>query len=411
MKRMKRGLAFLTAAFLMVSSISVNVNAATSTGKELKLETTLVNIQVKDEAENPVSGSSFTLSDSKGQVVASWTSGKENEAVCKNGVQVAKSTDTNDYIVNAEDLLGKSIQGVGEIEYLKEAPNIYMVVVNGKKPKDEVKSGTASLGYGKPYKFNVTYYDKQSTDLTVPGNKVGIIDQSEKSDGVFWKLGGTTSLDAHYNPSGTPTYTGMSAGDYSFWFGLKIGAGESGVSFGDTLTVSNQETKYFKKTINLGKEFPDLFNEKGEMLPSSNFPPEYGNYLGGKTALPRGKQDLPDGNYAHWDFCIISGSLIQLPKVDADGNIEIYVQSDTYQYNLYTDYYTWINGSILSGGGKRVQSTCLEEVKNIEAATPQFESNGITFKGLTTGTYTLVQTGCDEAHEKAENQSINVVVV
>lgn len=110
------------------------------------------------------------------------------------------------------------------------------------------------------------------------------------------------------------------------------------------------------------------------------------------------------GDYLYGDFCVISGALIQVPEVDSNGDIQIYVSTDTYSYRLCTNF----DSTAWSGGGTRHINNLYEENNSIIVRTPQLDENGITLKGLTAGKYKLVQTGCDATHEKASVQYINV---
>ena len=401
MKRMKKGIAFLLAALMMTSSIPVNANAATSSSTELKLVAPLVNIQVKDENGAQVSGSTFELYNSSNTKVASWTSGKESNASCASGVQVAKSTNQNEYNIDAESLLGKSILGLKNGYYCGDADTTNHYWVYGKEHTDAVKSANVKLDYNNKYNFTMSYYLDHPTDLTLPGNTVGIIQNSKNTTGIWFQLRDSDNngnkIYPEYSTSSTPvTYT-YATGTYAFWRGIQSVGGHMG---GDSITISEQSTHYFKIKINVSEQYPTIFNEKGEMLLDDLEKEAFG-----VDALPRGYNKLSeDGTkYMNCDFCIVSGRLIQVPEMDADGNIEVYVSKDDYEYRLYTEF----NSSVARGGGTWRIRTATEEA-TVTVTTPKLESNGITLKGLTAGKYKLVQTGCDAAHEKASVQYINV---
>ena len=93
--------------------------------------------------------------------------------------------------------------------------------------------------------------------------------------------------------------------------------------------------------------------------------------------------------YLNCDICVVSGSLIQVPKIDENGDIEIYVSKNSYTYNIYNNFYS----PQISGGATRKTRSFYEYINGIFVKTPAFETNGITLKGLTAGRYKVVQTG------------------
>ena len=260
---MKKGIALTFASVVMISSLPTNVIAATNTSVELKLKAPLVNIQVKDEDGAQVSGSTFELYNSSNKKLASWESGNESKAVCVDGVQVVTGSTKNEYNIDFESLLGTSIQGVMEASYRPTSKEYFYWWIDDMAASDAVKTAELNLDYNKNYEIKAYYYQTLSTEITIPENTVGVLDNSPNSVGVRFELGNSNSISAEYNETKVPVYHSMSAGSYRFGYGLQDGTGYIG---GDYLTVSDKTTEYFKKKIHLGTEFPNLFTDKGEII-------------------------------------------------------------------------------------------------------------------------------------------------
>lgn len=382
---------------MMITSIPTNVSAASTGVVDLKLTSSVVNIQVKDENGTQVSGSSFELYDSNNTKVASWKSGSETMAVCENGVeQVTKSSKSN-YSIDYESLLAKSIKGVRNVRYYRTEDSSLWELLSTQTPEVEVKSQNGTLRFNGEYNLMISYYDNLQTDLTIPKYKLGVLTTSLDSQDTSFKLGESALVHTKINSSMTPEYYSMPVNEYQFAMEVM----NSTSSWADCyVKISNQPTNYVKKKIHLATEFPRAFTEKGWMILSQSNQ----NALG-IDALQRGMNQMPlSGNYLYGDFCVISGSLIQVPNVDSNGDIEIYVSTDTYKYTLCTNFAS----SAWSGGGAEYNKYLYEQNNSIIVRTPQLDENGITLKGLTAGKYKLVQTGCDTKHEKASVQYINV---
>lgn len=397
MKKIKKGIAGILAGLMMITSIPTNVSAASTGVVDLKLTSSVVNIQVKDENGTQVSGSSFELYDSNNTKVASWKSGSETMAVCENGVeQVTKSSKSN-YSIDYESLLGKSIKGVRNVRYYRTEDSSLWELLSTQTPEAEVKSQNGTLRFNGEYNLMISYYDNLQTDLTIPKYKLGVLTTSLDSQDTSFKLGESALVHTKINSSMTPEYYSMPVNEYQFAMEVM----NSTSSWADCyVKISNQPTNYVKKKIHLATEFPRAFTEKGWMILSQSNQ----NALG-IDALQRGMNQMPlSGNYLYGDFCVISGSLIQVPNVDSNGDIEIYVSTDTYKYTLCTNFAS----SAWSGGGAEYNKYLYEQNNSIIVRTPQLDENGITLKGLTAGKYKLVQTGCDTKHEKASVQYINV---
>lgn len=127
-------------------------------------------------------------------------------------------------------------------------------------------------------------------------------------------MGGTIYPAGEYQALGKPVYFARSAGEFAFTFRVDT-SGSSNIY--QKMTVSGNDTEYVKAKIHLAEEFRGSFTENGWMILTSSNQAKFGT-----DALPRGYNAIQSEGgttYMYCDFCIVSGSLIQLPAVDENG--------------------------------------------------------------------------------------------
>lgn len=409
MKNMKKIVAGMLVPLMMFSGIQVN--AETSDAVELKLANPLVNIQVKDENGNLVNGSAFELYDSSNNKVASWQSGDETKAVCSEGVENISGKDqieTNKFCLDFERILGKPILGARTARYRPATgSDSYKSALSWGSIANKVKCKDIVFKYDCEYNLEMTYYEELPTALTIPAQTVRILNNSQNSKYVsFWlekKEEGQDTITYKYpleqSSLGTPVDYTIPVFDYEFTFWI---GNSGGGNIYETLDVSDKSVEYCKTKIHLADVAGSSFTEEGLMRLNSEDQAE-----AGCEGFPRGYNILPDGKYVNCDFCIVSGSLIQLPKVDENGDVEIYVPKDTRRYVLHTGF---SSGSVWRGPGITMPTQLYEDAK-VSIKTPKFENekNGITLNGLAEGQYKIVQTGCNEDNLPTEDTYINIM--
>ena len=178
MEKMKRNRNRLTALlmipFMMLGGITVHAeDAADGTGAVvLKLVNPPMNIQVKDEAGNPVNGSEFALYDSSDNMIASWSSGDEANAVCAEGVENrsgAYQAQQDTFRIDFSESTGKKVYGAKRATFYPASVGFPVKsLCSEKMPEDRIIYQDRVLPYDSAYSLDIRYYEDRPTALTVP---------------------------------------------------------------------------------------------------------------------------------------------------------------------------------------------------------------------------------------------------
>ena len=396
---MKKGIVLTLASVMVICSMPTNIEAATGDVVELKLKDTLVNIQVNDQNGKQVIGSKFELYDSSDKKLVSWRSGYVQGLDYDDSLEHIKKTSIVDYNLDYESILGKRIQGVKLARYTDTSK--YDLCIN-EEPLSAIKSNNISLGFEKEGTLRVDYYDYMPTAITIPAKKVGILHKSQNSKGICFGLGESYKYSPRYSKSDVPVLYSANVGEYKTGFGVQNGLAYAGAS---PIVVSDKSIEYFKIKIHLATVFPNKFTDEGLMI----LPNSYKNLLG-VDVLPRGLTYLSADktSFANCDFCIISGSLLQVPAIEENGDAEIYISKKTYSYDFYDNYYEKTKNRQSVGGGCRLGRSYDAIRVDLAVKTPKFDAKGITIKGLPEGRYKIVQTMCVDGYEPVSDQYFDV---
>ena len=256
----------------------------------------ILNVQVVDEEGNLVEGTSLSLTNASGEVVAKWEDGGSVEAY--NNSEIEKA--------------GEFMEPFTSLEYLVtpyEIQNIRNIAENTSYGGSTflVESGTSD--------YEITYKEAMETALTVPAKTLVIIvddswgQRSETGRIEFYNTEDYVfPLDSSTVGKNEYSLADLDAGEYRLWyFFCNIGRTPASPTF----SCTDEPVEYVKMQVKLS-EVSEYFTEDG--LFTEN----------GRTYSL--SQEGSDQNAA---VVFFSGSVVQAVVPNSEGIVELYVDKNT----------------------------------------------------------------------------------
>lgn len=431
-KKAKRIFCLAAVVLLSVSAVplptraeSIIIGETEDTDELLSVEETSIhNFCVTDENGNYLSGAGFELYDENGTLIAAWESGKEAEAVSERlldnlPVTLAYQRDTY------TKLIGENGNRIGAVKVDDTGMDWRSLFQYG-TPYDNISDMGCTLHLGENYTFSYKYSKPYEPTYTLPANKAGIY-ISENYNKATNKYGerDTIALSSD-NVFYTMTLSESLAGTLTT---VDIVKDDEGLFWCNSAPVfpSAGETHYVKRTCKLADLLRSIFSHRadhstiagyeikeiydnGTMLAcvDSFFQHSGKEYPDSIINLAEYGVTLADG-YKIWPrLTIWSGSMINEVVPDADGNVTLYLSTDT-DFNKCNCNFSMDNTNV-SGGATHGGTLYADEW--VEASIPFSVTKVAPEDGLTLfldrGNYTLKQTYAPNGYEKSEDVNFSI---
>lgn len=390
MKKNPKILSAILAASLFITALPPTVAKAASTYTP-ELMDSFVQFQVQGNDITDDEAISFDLYDSTNNKITSWTYGKEAEAPVIDGVTNLNNKE-HFGITYKLDLPSVTNDADHYIKAIKFRERIY--------DKDGSEIGSTYNYYpnnqlertypnGSNVVVDMTYKAKSTQiDYTVPANTIRLINDERCENHA-----GVEVNDIEIANTGTPSHpldVPFAAGEYSYMSGMTTGS--YGGNAYNLLTVRDKPTTYRKVKIHLAKEYGSRFTDDGLFTL-----PKYTAEAVGLPTSSIGYHKFTNGDrYGSYEvqLCIASGSFIQHPYIDKNGDVEFYLCNESDYAYVYTDFcYSSNKGS--GGGGGSNLSYCAQNEKQIsvDINTQSIDlTKGLALQNIPDGKYKLVQT-------------------
>lgn len=401
---LQKGTAFMLASCLLLTALpTVQVTAANPSYISRDNVAVRFLVEGNDIAEDEELH--FKLLDSNGQSTVSWTHGKEANASIASPLVVKNISGKSDYSSVYNIDLKKATNDPEFSSVNAAKAKLYDSEGNYKSQRDisvtdNCCSYSIKSGYTSKLSFNYKFIP-QRTDYTVPGNTVHLINTQSCENTS------TIKLDKHsYKNTGTinkPLVISLNSGDYQCYAGTQNGLGGSD---NHKIHVSNTPTYYYKAKIHLADVSPASFTDDGRFILSS----EYSALTGLETATLGVQDYIINGQVEKFEaqIAFASGSLIQSPSIDENGDIEVYLLKDTSNAYIYTSFERSYGDNHGTGGGKFLTYTHYR-TKEIAITSDVFDtSKGLVINNIPAGKYTLVQTATSPKRHSIKSMPITI---
>ncbi len=350
----------------------------------------LINLSVSDpfDSENKeIENMEFGLYNSEGERVAVWTGndGSTMKIDEKYEGKVKNLSDSQELYVSRNSFENPA----GEDGYVRKI--VMKSETDGKYEISKDRNNGAYLPYDTEFKATVNYFlenDTSEPDLIVPAHSFAVYaDKGWKERSITWGFDFTDYGEDDYDYDfsdypGTVHIDEFADGDYPYLIFNRSsnGSGARGGNLNNKISITDKQYEYVKKTINLLDTFPSDFNP--DRYTDKNFP-DIRNFS---------FKNVSDAPYRPAGMIIISGSLVNAPIPDENGNVTIYVDKATNLINMQTIY---ANG----GGGLTWCPEFADDHVDYSFRTVKMPENGVNIQLLSTDKYTVKPENLPEEYE------------
>lgn len=404
---------------------TIVIGESEDTRKLLSTEgTSINNFSVTDENGNYLSGAGFELYDENGTLIASWESGKESEAVSerrldKLPVKMSYNRQTQ------PDLFGENMKRMGyykiEETGAEETGEDWTSIFQYGIAFDSYIGSQYTLHFGTDYTLSYKYSKAYEPTYTLPANHAGIYvsENYNKGDGksisIYRDMNDAAPVyQKSLSNASAGEFTAVETGEGSFHYGISKSNANSAV-----LETSAEETHYVKRTCKLADLLRDALThiakpsisgykikqvyDNGTMLAG------YGSDTEVIINMAQYGAAMEDGYILYPRLLICSGAVINEVVPDADGNVTLYLSTDT----IYSKCnYSMALSTNRGDAGGEVNGAYLSADEWVETSVPFSLADIAPENGLTlfldTGSYTLKQTYAPDGYEKAADKEFTI---
>ncbi len=368
----KRIASLVTLIVFLVTFVFSNVDNTKAESEEVVVHTpkNMLDVSVVDNSGNPINGIQMTLVDASGVEVATWTTGSSEVNSVDGSYICGYDNENSSYWLYNWKRLEDVQKLIGKKATIKQISK--RLSIGTSQPIYE-EGDSLSIRYyyknGDTGNYSVEYVGDDETVLTLEGGKVAtVVDPSYKKGDVSinftkWQLNDNPGIHIH----------DMTPGDYSFG--------------GKPMTVSTERTEYVKVRIKPSYEYL-YFNDDGT----------YEHNKMGTVSFPSKNPD----ETTVLGFC--SGSVITVPSPDSDGYVEVYMEKNSRELILQTQFYDSSGNSQSGIASKNV----IYEQKRYTGKTKELSPIGTLLLYVPEGSYTVKMSGVPQAYESKDPISVTV---